>query len=265
MFLGTYQNNRYDELEKVVNASMEVGLLGFDTAPSYGTEKMLGKALRKCLLRNKMKRESIFISDKIDAWQMQRYNGDVTKFVESTLKSMELDYLDVLFVHWPVPEYLDNTWSCFLKLQETGLVKHIGICNVRVRHLKEMRKRNIYPECIQIERHPLRTCDEEVEFCKSAGISLLAYSPLCRMHKNLCENAILKELSLKYNKTIAQVILRWHIDTGDSPVFMSKKVSRINSNVDIFDFQLLREEIELINGLNQNYKIFLESWGCPGF
>lgn len=265
ILLGTFQCKQYEGLKNVVDAAMQVGIRGFDTAPSYGTEKKLGKAINECSTKYKIKREDLFISDKIDAWQMQEGNGNISKYVKSALHMMKLDFLDLLLIHWPIADYLENTWNSFNDMQKQGLVQHIGICNVRVRHLEQMKLVGIEPECIQIERHPLRICDKEMDYCHKHGISVLSYSPLCRMHSDLCNSLVLNELTDKYNKNIGQIILRWQLDTNAVPVFMSKNPIRIKDNIDIFDFSLTKEEIEKINLLNTNYKIFLESWGCPGF
>lgn len=265
ILFGTFQTGDIDVLRNAIRASLDAGIYGFDTAPSYGTEEQLGKILYGFAQSYKLQREHYFLSDKIDAWQMEAGLGNVESYVLSALKKMNLSYFDILFIHWPIPEYLDETWKCMLKLKECGLTKEIGICNVRVRHLKEMTERGIQPLFIQIERHPLRTCKEEMEYCKEHGIQVFAYSPLCRMHPELRNSKLLKVLSEKYNKNIGQIILRWQIDTGAVPVFMSQKPNRIISNFDIFDFTLSSGEIGEIETLNQNYKIFLESWGCPGF
>lgn len=265
LIIGTFQNNNYPDLLNVVKAAIESGYRGFDTAPSYHTESSLGQAIHDCMIEFDLCREDFYISDKIDGWQMQERNGDITSYVETALKQMNMDYFDLLLIHWPFPEYLNNTWDCFQRLYKSGLAKSIGICNVRVRHLIQFLDADTLPHVIQIERHPLNACIEEVSFCANYGIKVQAYSPMCRMDYRLQNSPILEKLSQKYNKNVGQIILRWHIDTNVTPVFMTKKPSRICENTDIFDFSLTKDEINNILSLNQNYKIFLESWGCPGF
>lgn len=265
LMVGTFQNNNYSELLNVVCAAVECGYTGFDTAPSYKSEVALGMAIHEAGKRYNLSRDKFFISDKIDAWQMQEGNGDIRKFVTEAILKMDIGYVDLLLVHWPVPEYLDNTWKCFEQLYIEGLVKNIGICNVRVRHLKKCIEYNITPQYIQIERHPLRTCEAELDFCREHNIKVMSYSPICQMDERLKHSEILQRLSLKYKKNIGQIILRWHIDTGCIPVFMSKKPDRVRKNLDIFDFYLTEDEINDISSLNIRYKLFLESWGCAGF
>lgn len=115
-----------------------------------------------------------------------------------------------------------------------------------------MEETGIRPDVVQIERHPLRTCKNDVRYFQSEGITVEAYSPVCRMDKRLADSAILKSIAQKYKKSMGQVILRWHIDTGVIPVFMTKKEARIKENVDIFDFSLVPEELKAISELDIN-------------
>ncbi len=253
----------YDGLKKVVSCALVNGIRIFDTAPSYGVEEILAKIIAEVMKNNGLKRENICIQTKIDGWQMM--DGDIVRFVDDALKKMNLQYIDNLLIHWPLPEYLENTWKAFEQLKGSGKVHKIGICNVRLRHLKDYELKGIYPEIVQIERNPLRTCEREIAFCKQKGIELQAYSPLCKMDKRLAESAILKIIAEKYNKNIGQIILRWHIDTGVVPIFTSTKEQRVLQYSDLFDFELNDEEIAQISALNINYKIYLESCYCPGF
>lgn len=263
--IGTFGNTKYFELSRVVDTAINFGITAFDTAPSYGTEKMLGQALRELMNNHQVRRERLFISDKVDAWQMQEKKGNVRCYVEDAIKMMGVEYFDILFVHWPVEEFLLSTWDCMKQMKADGLIKDIGICNVRRRHLEKWAEMGIQPHVVQIERHPLRTCMDDLMYCKNHEITVYAYSPLCRMHPNLRNSKLLQNLAEKYKKNIGQIILRWHIDSGTIPVFMSRNPQRICQNIDIMDFSLNMDEIGAINQLDCNYKIYLESWGCPGF
>ena len=118
IMLGTFRNNNYQELFDVVCAAVESGFTGFDTAPSYKSEEALGKAINDAAKRYGLDRKDFFISDKIDAWQMQEGNGDIRKYVLDATSKMNVDYIDLLLIHWPIPEYMDSTWKCFEKLYE---------------------------------------------------------------------------------------------------------------------------------------------------
>lgn len=265
--LGTFKVKNYQVMYEMVKTALENSCYAFDTSPSYGTEIDLGKALAetKALYES---REKIFITTKIDPMQMYESNGNIESYVNESLNNLKLDYIDLLLIHWPFEKYINRTWKTMINLQEKGIIKNIGICNVNVRVMKKFIEENLFdgkiPQFVQNEISPLRTCEEDIKYFKENNIIIQAYSPLCRMKQPIKESEILKELAKKYNKDIGQIILRWHIDKGIIPVFTSTKSARIKSNLDIFNFKISDEDITKINELNQNYKIFLESFGCPG-
>lgn len=253
----------YDGLKNIISCAISSGIRAYDTAPSYGIEEILSKIIFEVISQYDLERKDICIQTKIDGWQMMK--GIIEEFVDDALKKMNLQYIDNLLIHWPLPEYLKNTWEMFEKLKNSGKVHKIGICNVRIRHLKSYDCQGIHPDIVQIERNPLRTCEREVLFCKQHNIEIQAYSPLCKMNKKLSESPILKKIAEKYNKNIGQIILKWHLDTGVMPIFTSTKEQRIHEYTDLIDFSLSEDDINEISALNINYKIYLESCYCPGF
>lgn len=260
---GTYKQSDKNVLMRTIDEALKANIRLFDTAPSYHTEKILAKSLRNSMVRYGIKRHEIYLIDKIDAWQMQK--GDIKRTIEIALSEMGMDYIDVLLIHWPIPEFFFQTWQQMISLKEIGLVKNIGVCNVRVRQLQELIKEYNKPDFVQVERHPLWTCKKDIDFFLNNQIKVMTYSPLCRMDVRLASSPTLKKIADKYGKTIGQVILRWHIESKCIPVFSSHKVERIQENINIFDFSLDPKEISEIDNLNQDLKISLESWGCPGF
>nr|WP_320016128.1 aldo/keto reductase [uncultured Desulfobacter sp.] len=262
---GISSHKEYDSFLAVVQKAVENGCKNFDTAPSYRTEYILGQAIRQCIVQYNLTREDFFIQSKIDAWQMQEGDGDIRKYVDSALKEMGMDYFDLVLIHWPIPEYLEKTWKSLQRIKSEGIAKDIGICNVRFRHLKAFSYAGILPRYIQIERHPLMVFEKEIEFCKMNDICIQAYSPLCKMHSHIKESPTLQSLTEKYGKSIGQIVLRWHIDTGVIPVFTSRKPKRVEEYLNIFDFSLSAEDIANVSALNENYKLCLESCSCPGF
>lgn len=252
-----------DGLLTVCEAAIEHGIMRFDTAPSYRTEEVLADSLNEILRHKGIQREQIEIQTKIDPIQM--YDGHVEEYFEGKLKKMRLDYVDTLLIHWPVQKYFMKTWESMCNLKDKGLVRRLGICNLRISHLKELEGIGVIPEVLQIERHPLNTFMEERQYCVRHHIDLQDYSPLCKMHPLLKDNPLLLELSRKYNRNIGLIILRWHIDTLATPIFTSKKPSRIEEYSAINDFRLAEEDISLISSLNINHKLYLESLVCPGF
>ena len=205
------------------------------------------------------------MSTKIDAWQMQEFKGDVSSCVDSILVQMRMDYVDQLLIHWPVPDFFAETWECFERMKREGKVRFIGVCNVRVRHLNSLFSSLSPPDVIQNERHPLRTDGAVLDYCKGHEIAYQAYSPVGQMMELIRNAYVLKRLAREYNCSIGQLIIAWHLQCGVSPVFMTTKVSRVQEYCASKDIILRDEELASISALNQNYKIFLESVGCPGF
>lgn len=252
----------FSGLKSVCKAALENGITRFDTAPSYKTEELISRAVHECSVEFGLSRDKYFIQTKIDPIQM--YNGNVEEYFYGKLKAMNLDYVDSLLIHWPVRKYLLSAWESICKLKEKQLVRKVGICNLRIRQLYELKSIDIMPEILQIERHPLNTFQSEIAFCKANGIAIQDYSPLCKMHDRLRYNPELRKISENHGKDIGQIILRWHIDTGATPIFTSTKPTRVKLYSEIFDFTLSEDEVRTISSLNCNHKLYLESLVCPG-
>lgn len=250
-------------LYTVCSAAIENGIRAFDTAPSYKTEIILARVLHKIAAERQLAREDLYIQTKIDPIQM--YERNVCVYFQKKLKDMRLNYVDALLIHWPVKRYFRDTWKALLFLKGQGLVKNIGISNLRLQHLKELKCLGVIPDILQIERHPLNTFQEEIKFCHEYNIKVQDYSPLCKMHPLVKNNKKLEELSTKYNRSVGQIILRWHIDTGATPVFTSKRIYRIEEYSHLNEFKLEPSDIDIINNMNINHKLYLESLICPGF
>ncbi len=259
---GVSASKDKDDLIKIIGAGLDGNVFGFDTAPSYKSEKLLSQVLNECCAKRNIPREKLFIQTKIDAWQMQQ--GNIKQFLDKALSDMQLNYLDSLLIHWPVPEYFEETWSRLVDFKKSGVVKNIGVCNVRKRHIVKLLASNDRPDIIQIERNPLRTCDDEISLCKENNIIIQSYSPLCKMDKRIADDPSINQIAKAHGKSIGQVVLRWHIDTGAVPIYTSRKPERIAEYADIFDFELSSAEISQISKLNQNFKLYLESIACPG-
>lgn len=247
--LGTFPMNRYVLLKTVIQAT-RIGYNSFDTSRSYGNEKALGFALKLSLV----KRENIFITTKLSNEQQRTYN--VKNALLSSLKLLKTDYVDLYLMHWPNPETYLDSWRQMEELYLQGYCKAIGVCNFHEHHLEELLKiAKIIPAINQIEIHPLLTQKPLIKYCKKHGIQPEAYSPLARMDKRLVENGVLENLAEKYNKTIAQIILRWDYQCGVISIPKTENKNRLRENISIFDFNMTEEEIESINNLNCNYRI----------
>lgn len=259
--LSSYKD--YEGLYKVCKKALENGIRRFDTAPSYRTESVISKAVKQSANELGLCRPDYQIQTKIDPIHM--YNGNIRDYFLGKLSEMGLEYIDTLLIHWPLEKYMERTWNSIVALKEEGVAKKIGICNLRLRHLVDYKDKGINPEVLQIERHPLNTFNDEVQWCVNNNVELQDYSPLCKMHPVIRNNADLQRIAEKYGKDIGQIVLRWHIDTNATPIFTSKNLDRIAQYSKIEDFKLVQEEIDAIAKMNCNHKLYLESLVCPGF
>lgn len=198
----------------------------------------------------------------------QQIKGDICKEIDISLKNLKTDYVDLWLMHWPYPGYYEQTWEKMEEVYKSGKVRAIGVANYDVRHLRQLISSGvkIIPMVNQFEYHPLRTANDLVSYMRAHGIKIQAYAPLCRLISPLRESSILNGLCLKYNKSLGQVLLRWHIQQGDDmPVFKSYKPSRFSENMNVFDFSLTEDEMGSISSLNIDYKYHIESVNCPGY
>lgn len=240
MMLGSYQVNSMEALYAMLRTALSCGVCGFDTSPSYRNQWEFGNALQTAMKDTGVPRDRIFVTGKIDGWQMCRTNGEVEQYVYNSMKELQVEYFDLLLVHWPFERYLANTWKCFERLYEKGVLKSIGLCNVNQRIYENFMSYNIIikPQVIQNEISPLYCSVDDVLYFQKEQLCVEAYSPLARMLPAVKESAVIKKLSEKYRKSIAQIILRWHVQRGIIPIFTSSKPERIINNIDIFDFVL---------------------------
>lgn len=257
----------YEQLYEVIRTAVQYGAFGFDTAPSYSSESDLGKIIKDLCNKHDFKREQFFIQDKIDNIPLIKNKGHIASLLDKSLKDAGLEYFDAILLHWPTPDYYIPAWRELESAYEQGLVRSIGICNCRERHLNKLLNSDIHytPMIAQIELHPLRTANNIVDIHSKYSIVTQSYTPLCRMIPELVESSVISQLAEKYQKSKAQIILKWQVQNDYIPVFKTKDVNRLVQNLEVFDFSLLQEEMHEISLLNQDYKYHVESVLCPGF
>jgi len=255
----------YIQMKSLVKEGLKIGFRAFDTARDYGNEPIVGRVLEECLQEQGLKREEIFITTKIGNGQQRL--GNIEEQVEISLRNLHTDYIDLWLMHWPYPGYYVDTYRKMERIYKTGKVRAIGMANCRVRHLDKLFKEGveITPHCVQFELHPMRTAEDIVDYCRKKNIAIQAYSPLCRMIEPIRNSEILKRIALEHNKSVAQIVLRWHIQNKTVPVFKSLKPLRLKENFDVFDFSLTDDEMKKVSSLNEDYKYHLESASCPGY
>jgi diketogulonate reductase-like aldo/keto reductase len=165
-----------------------------------------------------------------------------------------LEYLDLYLVHWPVKGKYVDTWKALEKLYADGKVRAIGVSNFHIHHLQDILDvAEVKPMVNQVEYHPKLSQVELLNFCKENGIQMEAWSPL--MQGELLQNEVLMELAEKYNKSVAQIILRWDLQNGVVTIPKSVKEHRIKENADIFDFEITDEDMQKIHALNENKRV----------
>ena len=241
--LGVYASG--SETEKSVETAIRHGYRLIDTAAFYDNEKDVGNAVRNCGIP----REELFITTKL--WNDKQREGRQREAFEQSLRKLNLDYVDLFLVHWPVPEKIHETWKVLEQLYEEKLVRAIGVSNFLEHHLETLSlKANIAPAVDQFECHPYLTRKKLRAYCKDHGIAAEAWSPLGR--GAAFDEPVLKELADKHNKTVAQIIL--HYDIQNEIITIPKTVheERIVQNADVFDFELSEEEIQQIDSLNKD-------------
>jgi diketogulonate reductase-like aldo/keto reductase len=248
---GVFKVQEGEEVVNSVKTALEVGYRSIDTAAIYRNEEGVGQAI----VESNVPREELFVTTKV--WNGdQGYEATLAAF-ETSLNKLGLDYLDLYLIHWPVPSkglYVE-TWKALEKLYKDGRVRAIGVSNFNVNHLEDLLANcEIKPMVNQVEYHPVFNQKELRDFCKKNEIQLEAWSPL--MQGGLLNDPVLVEIANKYNKSTAQVILRWDIQTGVVTIPKSIKPQRIADNADIFDFELTQEDLNQISTLNQNKRQF---------
>ena len=255
----------YDQMRKQVLAGLKAGFRAFDTARDYSNEPVVGKVLEECLSEMGLKRDDVFITTKIGNGQQKK--GNIEDQIEISLNNLRTDYVDLWLMHWPFPGYYIETWKKMERVYGCCKARAIGLANPQVRHLEKLYASgiNIPLHCVQFELHPLRTCKDIVAWCRSHGIAIQAYSPLCRMIPLLENSVTLQTIARDKGRSIGQIVLRWHYQKEQIPVFASRRPERAAENIDIFSFSLLPEEMKMIDALNQDYKFHLESVHCPGY
>lgn len=244
--LGVFKVQDGEEVIQAVKSAIGAGYRAIDTAAYYNNEEGVGQAIRE----SGVPRKQLFITTKV--WNnRQGYDTTLEAFEESRRK-LGLEYLDLYLVHWPVKGKYKDTWRALEKLYSDGVVKAIGVSNFQTHHLDDLLDGNqVVPVVNQIECHPLFTQDKVKSYCEERDIHITAWRPIMKGNLDL---PLLVELSQKYGKTPAQIVIRWHLQKGVIVIPKSIRSERIRENADVYDFELSSEDIAAINGLNQNHR-----------
>ncbi|SFT14468.1 aldo/keto reductase [Sphingobacterium wenxiniae] len=246
---GTYKSTEQEGVQSVKNA-LAAGYRMIDTAAIYGNEEDVGKGIKE----SGIDRKEIFVTTKL--WRENLGYEQAKKAFEISLKKLGLNYVDLYLIHWPAnaKNYTDwqkanaDSWRAMEELQAEGKIKSIGVSNFWQEHLEALfQTANIIPAVNQIEFHPGYWQPELTAFCKQNGIAVESWSPLAR--GKVFGNEVLVAIAKKHNKSVSQVCLRWVIQHEAIVIPKSTTLERIEENINIFDFELSKDEIQQIDKL----------------
>lgn len=280
--LGVWRMEGKDIRDLIINA-IKIGYRHFDCAADYKNEAEVGEALAEAFKSGLVKRDDLFITTKL--WNSD--HGHVAEACKDSLKKLQLDYLDLYLVHFPVATRhtgvgttdsaigedgvldidttisLETTWHAMEDLVSKGLVRSIGISNYDIFLTRDcLAYSKVKPAVNQIETHPYFQRDSLVKFCQKHGICVTAHTPLGGADANAewfgtvscLENQVLKGLAEKYRRTVAQVVLRWGIQRNTAIIPKTSKLERLKENFQVFDFELAKEDMDLINSIDRKYR-----------
>lgn len=278
--LGTWKSKPNEVYEAVLHA-IEVGYRHIDCAYVYKNESEIGQAISEAIAKGLVKREDLWITSKL--WNDAHLPQHVLPAIQNSLKDLQLDYLDLYLVHWPVAlkkgvglpsdpsEFLTkeqaplaDTWAEMEKLHREGLTRQIGVSNFNSAKIETLKENaSIMPTVNQIEFHPYLPQEKLKEYCDQNGIHITGYGPLGAAyrvadnevdHPILLENKALKEIAAKHSATVAQVVLAWAIEKGVSVVPKSVNFNRIEENFAAGNLSLDEEDMKIISNLGGPYR-----------
>ena len=241
---GVFQIPDTAQCEQAVTDALNAGYRLIDTAAAYMNEEAVGAAIRK----SGIPREEIFVTTKL--W-IQDYGYENTKKAfEVSLNKLGLDYLDLYLIHQPMSDYY-GAWRAMEELYQEGKIRAIGVCNFYPERLADLCvNAKVFPAVNQIECHPFFQRGKDMETMKEYGVQIEAWGPLAEGQKNIFQNETLATIGKKYGKTVAQVILRWHIQRGVVIIPKSVHKERIQENINIWDFELSAEDMDKIAAMD---------------
>lgn len=256
-----------DLMYKLFVEGLKCGVRAFDTAREYKTEKSIGRALNRAITEMGIDRKDIFVQSRISNEELQ--NRKLEDEIKRSVDNIGMGYLDCFMFHWPTPNLYIAKWKELADyyFRDNKTIRSIGLCNCRKRHLEGMKRESveILPQIIQVEVQPFWQIKDLKAFCDENNILVQAFSPLCKMIGPIKNNLLLNTLAKKYEVSVPQIILKWHLQRGIYPISLTHKVERVKSNYSLDTFKLSEHDMEEIATLDCGYKYHLESATCIGF
>ncbi|MFL0363283.1 aldo/keto reductase [Pseudobacillus sp. 179-B 2D1 NHS] len=248
--LGVYKMTDEAEANFAIQSALRMGYRLIDTAAIYENEQIVGQAIKE----SGVNREEVFLTTKV--WNSDQGYDETLKAFDTSLNKLQTNYLDLYLIHWPgkSKEKYRETWRALEQLYSEGAVKAIGVCNFQVHHLEGLLAVcNEVPAINQIENHPYLTQEKVRKYCQEKNIMVEAWSPIAR--NRLANEPTLNHIAKKHNKSVSQIILRWHLQNGTVVIPKSIHAERMKENSELFDFQLSLEDMKNINALNKGERI----------
>lgn len=252
--LGTFRVENDDTCKEAVKHAIESGYRSIDTAKVYGNEEQVGQGIKEGLESTGLNREDIFVTSKLFFEDFGREN--VAQAYETSIQKLGLDYLDLYLVHWPGTNeaVMIDTWKGMEDLYKDNRVKNIGVSNFNPDHFEALLAQvSIKPVINQVEFHPYFTQEKLRKYLEAQNIYMESWSPF--MNAQILNDETLNEIGKEVNKTAAQVIIKWNMQHNVVVIPKSVISSRIEENIDVFDFELSAEQMKRIDDLNKDQRI----------
>lgn len=289
--LGLWKIENQTAAETVFHA-IHAGYRHLDAACDYGNEREVGSGIQRALGEGLCRREDLWVTSKL--WNTFHRRGNVRAALEKSLHDLQLDYLDLYLIHFPIalrhveieeryppgwifdPEAseprmepdsvpLSETWGAMEELHRAGLVRNIGISNFGCSLIRDLLSyASVRPSVLQVESHPYLVQDKLLRYCQQEGIAFTAFSPLgagsyiplgmATASESVLEQPIVKQLSAEYARTPAQIVLRWGVQRGTAVIPKTVRLERLRENIDLFDFELSEQAMTSISELDRNHR-----------
>lgn len=249
---GVFQIPDQKECEQAVLNAIETGYRLIDTAASYGNEEAVGNAIKK----SGVPREELFITTKL--WVQDAGYENTLKAFEKSLKKLQLDYLDLYLIHQPYGDVF-GSWKAMQELYNSGKIKAIGVANFHPDRIADLISNSGFTPAInQIETHPFHQQLESQKFLAENDVQIQSWGPFAEGKNDIFQNEVLASIGRKYDKSVAQVILRWLTQRNVVAIPKSVRKERMAENFNIFDFELSSEDIQNIQRLDTNVSLFFD-------
>lgn len=248
--LGVYQIPDYNECKNTVLNALEVGYRSIDTAAAYQNEEAVGDAIKE----SGINREELFVTTKL--WIADAGYEKTKKAFETSLNKLKLDYLDLYLIHQPYGD-VHGSWRAMEELYKEGKIKAIGVSNFHLDRVMDIIVNNeIVPAVNQIETHPFYQRTEDQLFLEENGVQIESWASFAEGRNNLFSDKILEGIGKKYNKSVAQVVLRWLVQRGVMVIPKSVRKERMRENIDVFNFELTFEDMAAIQAMDTKESLF---------